>query len=114
MSSRNREGDMAGVAPAPPCAMVIFGAGGDLTKRLLIPSLYNLLRADLLPERLAIIGVARAERDREAFRRDLGDSLRAHATDAVLPEAWDWLSERLYYCQGDLESPVTFERLAEN
>ena len=45
--------------PADPCAMVIFGATGDLTKRLLIPALYNLLRAKVLPEKFALIGVAR-------------------------------------------------------
>ena len=45
--------------PADPCAMVIFGASGDLTKRLVIPALYNLLRSKVLPENFALIGVAR-------------------------------------------------------
>ncbi len=43
--------------------MVIFGASGDLTKRLLIPALYNLARTNLLPEKFALIGVARSEGD---------------------------------------------------
>ena len=47
--------------PADPCAMVIFGASGDLTKRLLVPALYNLSRTKLLPEQFAVIGVARTE-----------------------------------------------------
>ena len=42
---------------APPCVLVIFGAAGDLTQRLLIPALYNLRRAKLLPETFAVIGV---------------------------------------------------------
>ena len=43
--------------PAGPCAMVIFGAGGDLTKRLVVPALYNLTTSKLLPENFALIGV---------------------------------------------------------
>ena len=42
--------------PAPPCVLVIFGAAGDLTKRLLMPALYNLRRAGLLPENFAVVG----------------------------------------------------------
>jgi glucose-6-phosphate 1-dehydrogenase len=47
-------------SPADPCAMVIFGATGDLTKRLVIPALYNLARTKVLPEKFALIGVARS------------------------------------------------------
>ena len=43
--------------PADPCAVVIFGAGGDLTKRLVVPALYNLSHAKVLPEKFALIGV---------------------------------------------------------
>ena len=49
--------------PAPPCTLVIFGAAGDLTKRLLVPALYNLRRAGLLPEAFSVIGVARAPKE---------------------------------------------------
>ena len=52
--------------PADPCAMVIFGATGDLTKRLVMPALYNLARTNVLPEQFALIGVARAEGPRKA------------------------------------------------
>src|SRR5262249_31807645 len=47
--------------PADPCAFVIFGASGDLTKRLLVPALYNLAAARLLPDEFAVIGIARGE-----------------------------------------------------
>jgi glucose-6-phosphate dehydrogenase-like protein len=46
-----------------PATMVIFGAGGDLTKRLIMPALYNLTRADKLPKEFAIIGVDHNDRD---------------------------------------------------
>ena len=45
-------------APSSPCAMVIFGAGGDLTKRKLMPALYNLDKGKLLPDQFAIVGVS--------------------------------------------------------
>ena len=54
--------------PAPPCAIVIFGSAGDLTKRKLVPALYNLKAAGLLPREFAIVGVARREKSHEQFR----------------------------------------------
>ena len=60
---------------APPCVLVIFGAAGDLTQRLLMPALYNLRRAKLLPETFAVIGIARAPKDDGAFRKELADAL---------------------------------------
>ena len=50
-------------APAEPCVLVVFGASGDLTKRLLVPALYNLSRTGLLPEHLAIVGVDAVQQD---------------------------------------------------
>ena len=58
-------------SPADPCAMVIFGATGDLTKRLVIPALYNLARTKVLPEKFALIGVARSVGTVENWRDHL-------------------------------------------
>ena len=63
--------------PADPCAMVIFGASGDLTKRLVMPALYNLARTKVLPENFALIGVARAEETAESWRGHLYDMLKS-------------------------------------
>src|SRR5580658_9464963 len=61
---------------APPsCAIVIFGANGDLTKRLIVPALYNLARAGRLPERLALIGVDHNDKSSEQWRDSLQDFL---------------------------------------
>lgn len=57
--------------PADPCAMVIFGATGDLTRRLVVPALYNLLRTRVLPEHFALVGVARTEGTAESWRDKL-------------------------------------------
>lgn len=63
--------------PADPCAMVIFGATGDLTKRLVIPALYNLALAKVLPENFVLIGVVRAEGRAESWRNDLCGALKS-------------------------------------
>ena len=55
--------------PAAPCTMVIFGASGDLTKRKLLPALYNLRKAGLLSDHFAVIGVARSPMTDDEFRR---------------------------------------------
>ena len=61
---------------APPCAVVIFGASGDLTRRKLIPALFNLWAGGLVAERFAILGVARRPLDDHAFREDLCAAVR--------------------------------------
>ena len=77
---------------AGPCVLVIFGAAGDLTRRLLVPALYNLRRGGLLPEEFAIVGMARSSKDSETFRRDLGTSLRAF-DNHIVEDDWKWLAE---------------------
>ena len=69
--------------PADPCAMVLFGATGDLTKRLVIPALYNLSRTKVLPEHFALIGVARAEGTTESWRDQLYDTLKSFIGNAT-------------------------------
>ena len=95
----------------PSCILVIFGAAGDLTKRKLIPALYNLKKGNLLSDSFAVIGVARAEMNDEEFRRRLRDDLDQFATEPVESETWDWLAERLHYLSGDFSDEKTFARL---
>ena len=97
----------------PPCVLVIFGAAGDLTKRKLIPSLYNLKQSNLLPDDFAVIGVARAVMNQEEFRRRLSDDMTHFATDQVEAKEWEWLQERLYYLSGDFNDDQTFTQLKE-
>jgi glucose-6-phosphate 1-dehydrogenase len=93
-------------SPADPCILVIFGATGDLTKRLLIPALYNLRRAGLLPDKFAIVGVARAASDNESFRRNVCPKSAADAD-------WKWLSERMFYFQGAFDDTATYTKLTK-
>jgi glucose-6-phosphate 1-dehydrogenase len=98
--------------PPPPATLVVLGAAGDLTRRLLVPAIYNLACAKLLPDRFAVIGVARKDEDAEGFRRDLTASTGQFAAAPLAPETWRWLSDRLYYLRGDFSAPDTYDRLA--
>jgi glucose-6-phosphate 1-dehydrogenase len=99
--------------PGDPCVLVIFGAAGDLTKRLLVPALYNLRHARLLPEEFAVIGVSRNEIDSETFRRDFGISLRESGNGEVVDGDLNWLAERLYHLQGEFNDPAAYKNLAQ-
>src|SRR6476620_10850046 len=83
-----REGLRIGRTPAP-CAMVIFGASGDLTKRKLIPALYVLALERLLPAGFSVIGVARHDMDDESFRSTMKDAVNEFSRRQPLDEdAW--------------------------
>src|SRR5262245_35257012 len=99
--------------PAPPCVLVIFGAAGDLTRRLLLPALSNLRRSKLLPDDFSIIGIARADKSDEAFRHDFDAGMRDFAKDAENGAAWKWLRERTSYLKGDLGDAATYRALGE-
>ena len=91
--------------PGDPCIMVIFGASGDLTKRKLIPALYNLAKENLLPSNFALVGFARNEFSTEEFRKILNEDIKLYATSDVDPELWKWFEERIYYMSGDFADP---------
>lgn len=103
-----------GERPAQPgdrCVMVIFGAAGDLTKRKLIPALYNLAKGGLLSKEFAVVGMARAAMTTEDFRRKLSQEIQEFATDRVEPALWEWLAQRLYYVPGNFSEPNAYREL---
>src|SRR6185312_8483288 len=105
--------------PADPCAMVIFGAGGDLTKRLVMPALYNLSRTQVLPEKFALIGVDLAEGTAQSWRDHLYEMLKGFVgntsvefdIDHIDEAAWNRLGEKMSYVQGDLTKPDLYEKI---
>ena len=111
ITARKCETKVEQPTPAEPCAIAIFGAAGDLTKRLLMPALYNLAKSGLLPEEFAIIGVAHTDLNADEFRRQMSKDIREFATQDVDSEVWDWIEERLDYLQGDFEDSNTYEQL---
>src|SRR5687767_10653210 len=99
------------VESGPPCIMVIFGASGDLTKRKLIPALYNLKHSNCLPDNFAVLGLARGEMSDDEFRRRLREDMKEFATDEIDDDEWKWLAQRLYYLSGDFDDDQTYARI---
>jgi glucose-6-phosphate 1-dehydrogenase len=97
--------------PADPCCFVIFGASGDLTRRLLIPALYNLAADALLPDAFCIVGVGRTKLTNDAFREHLRKGLREFAKRELDDARTEELLACISYIEGDGESPDTYERL---
>jgi glucose-6-phosphate 1-dehydrogenase len=96
-----------------PCAMVIFGATGDLTARKLMPALYNLAKSNLLSREFAIVGVARNDYTTDQFRQIIAQNLQSFATGSGDQDLKDWLVRRLYYVSGEFDGARTYERLAQ-
>lgn len=100
--------------PADPCMMVIFGASGDLTKRLLIPALYNLACDGLLPKQFALVGVAMDDLSSEEFRARMSRDIRAFNTRKEFDQAvWDRLAQQLHFTPGKFDDPQVYEKLVE-
>jgi len=101
------------IEPTPEStALVIFGASGDLTRRKLLPALYQLARGQRLPARFSVIGVARSEMSDEQFRQQFHDSLKEFAAVARPDDVSTALARELAYVQGELDDPGLYDRLA--
>ena len=96
---------------ADPCCLIIFGASGDLTHRLLVPALYNLAAARLLPEAFALIGVARSPSSSEAFRADLAKSLPQFANRSIDQNVLNQVLGCVGYVQGDPDDESTYANI---
>ncbi|KMO22953.1 glucose-6-phosphate dehydrogenase [Methylobacterium indicum] len=111
----------SGSKPAPPATLVIFGAGGDLTKRLLMPALYNLAGSHLLDENTTIWGVDHSDGSDESWRKNLSDTMESFTKDDTAefhakhidPTAWGFVRDRLHYLKGDFLAPETYRTIAE-
>ncbi len=105
---------------APPCAVVIFGATGDLTARLLMPAIYNLSRTGLLADNFALIGIGRTEQSDADFRESLTDAIKRFVStgdhggspNPLDEKAWDFIASRSTYMSGDLTKAETYQNLS--
>ena len=84
-----------------PCALVIFGASGDLTRRKLFPALYSLALRQMLPERFGIVGVARSQETDDEFRERMKEAVQEFGRDEFRDDVWDWLAEGMRYVSTD-------------
>ncbi|MBV9572125.1 MAG: glucose-6-phosphate dehydrogenase [Alphaproteobacteria bacterium] len=101
------------------CALVIFGAGGDLTKRLVVPALYNLAKQDLLPEKFAIVGFDHNEKTDDVWRKELHDFLEQIVGSGhgefearkIHESVWNKLASTMSYMAGDFLEAASYTKL---
>src|SRR5688572_20366111 len=100
-------------ATPDPCIIVIFGASGDLTRRMLLPALYNLFTDAQIPEQCAVVGFARTEWEDHDFRIHARQSVEEFSRRPVDQEAWERFSRSLFYVAGDYSSAESHDKLAQ-
>jgi glucose-6-phosphate 1-dehydrogenase len=98
---------------ADDCVLVIFGASGDLTRRKLLPAIYNLAEAGHLPEHFAIVGVARPPIEQQEYRTQMRDRVTDAEGEPLEPAKWKPLEERLYYVSGEFHDKQLYTSLAD-
>src|SRR5438874_9133681 len=97
-----REGLSTRAVPQP-CAIVIFGATGDLTHRKLIPALYNLAADGELPPAVTVIGFARRPKSDDDFRKELAETTKQFSRQDVREDIWKTFSQSHFYHQSEFE-----------
>lgn len=110
LSDRLREGLRLRRMPSP-CAVVIFGATGDLVRRRLIPDLYNLARKGLLPGAFAVVAVARRPFSTDTFRQQMQQAVQESAEVPYDRTVWEMFAEGIHYVQSEFHDPEGYRRL---
>jgi glucose-6-phosphate 1-dehydrogenase len=97
-----------------PCTLVIFGASGDLTKRKLFPALYSLAFRHLLPEKFAVVGIARTEETDEGFRERMKEAVQQYSRDEFRDDVWDPLAEGMRYLTADFGDDAVLDNIVKS
>ena len=100
-----------GGARVEPCTLVIFGGSGDLTRRKLLPALYNLALDGLLPPNYAVIGIGRKPWSDDEFRKIAHDSIEQFSRQSLRQNTWTDFIRRLHYVSGASEDLTMYQRL---
>ena len=98
---------------AGPCGVVIFGVTGDLSRKKLMPAIYDLANRGLLPPTFSLIGFARREWADQDFGAIVEEAVRQHARTPFRQEVWDRLAEGFRFVQGSFDDDASFAKLAE-
>jgi glucose-6-phosphate 1-dehydrogenase len=98
---------------AGPCGVVIFGVTGDLSRKKLMPAIYDLANRGLLPPSFALVGFARRDWADEDFGQVVYEAVKQHARTPFRQEVWDRLAEGFRFVQGTFDDDAAFARLAE-
>jgi glucose-6-phosphate 1-dehydrogenase len=97
---------------AEACAVVIFGASGDLTRRKLMPALYNLGISRSLPSGFAVVGVARRDKTHDEFRAEMKEGVTKHSRRKPIdPAMWQDFERGISYVAGTFEAKDTYDKL---
>jgi glucose-6-phosphate 1-dehydrogenase len=98
----------------PPCAVVIYGANGDLTKRKLMPALYRLAFEGRLAPGFAVVGVSRTAMTNDEFRDRMHDSVKKFLEDSPFDEdLWRSFAQGVFYLAGDVGQPESYQELGK-
>ena len=119
--SQSLDNSASGTKEAPACTLVIFGAGGDLTKRLLMPALYNLSGSHLLPDDFRIVGLDRTDTDDNGWRKSLTDTMQEFTRDKTAEfytpqideKQWGWVTSKMSYLKADFDQEDTYKQIAD-
>jgi glucose-6-phosphate 1-dehydrogenase len=97
---------------AGPCGVVVFGVTGDLSRKKLMPAIYDLANRGLLPPGFALVGFARRDWADENFAELVHDAVREHARTPFTEEVWARLAEGIRFVSGSVEDDASFDTLA--
>jgi len=98
---------------AGPCGLIIFGVTGDLSRKKLMPAVYDLANRGLLPPSFALVGFARRDWEHQDFAAEVHDAVREHARTPFRESTWAQLAAGFRFVPGELTNPDDFHRLAE-
>jgi glucose-6-phosphate 1-dehydrogenase len=98
---------------AGPSALIIFGVTGDLSRKKLMPAVYDLANRGLLPPGFALVGFARRDWETENFARVVHDAVKSYARTPFDEDVWEQLSQGIRFVSGEFDDDAAFTRLAE-
>ena len=96
---------------AGPCGMVLFGVTGDLSRKKVMPAIYDLANRGLLPPGFSLTGFARRDWANQDFAQIVHDSVKAHARTEFREEVWRQLAEGFRFVPGDFDDDAAFDNL---
>src|SRR5436190_9216837 len=97
---------------AGPCGLVLFGVTGDLSRKKLMPAIYDLANRGLLPPGFSLVGFARRDWDDQDFMQVGHDAVREHARSPFREAVWERLAEGIRFVQGTFDDDNAFDNLA--
>jgi len=98
---------------AGPCALILFGVTGDLSRKKVMPAIYDLANRGLLPPGFALVGFARRDWADQDFAQEVHDAVKEHARTPFREETWKQLAAGIRFVDGDLTDPTAYQRISD-